>query len=77
MLNFSIIRIIATAEDGNAIVKQGQDEEKKEADADRGAAETVDGVWLAGGDNVAAVGGEELDCQEEEEGQEEKTKWSQ
>ncbi|XVE65603.1 hypothetical protein DITRI_Ditri08aG0013500 [Diplodiscus trichospermus] len=58
-----IIRIINITEDGNTIVKQEQDEEKKE----RGATDTMDTVGFTGGENGgdgAMVGGKELDREE-------------
>ncbi|MED6210279.1 hypothetical protein PIB30_062690 [Stylosanthes scabra] len=68
------------AKEGDPAVEEDQDEEKNEGDADRGAAEAVDGVWLGscgehGDDEGGAVGGEEVDGDEEENGEKEETQW--
>lgn len=71
------LRLVAGAEDGGAVVEKEEQEEEEEEDADRGAAEAVDGVWLAGGEDVgeggASVGGEEADEDEEDDGEEKET----
>lgn len=76
---YSVIGIVA-AKDGDAVVEEKENEEKEECDADRGAADPVDGVGLAGGeeggDKGAAVGGEELDGEKEKDGEKEETQWT-
>lgn len=61
--------IVAAAEDGQPIVKQEQDQSKKQRDSDGWPADPVNGVRFASGENVgdegAAIRGEELDNEED------------
>lgn len=71
----SVAGVIVAAEDRNAIVEEEENEEEEESDADGRSSDAVDGIGLAGGedggDEGAAVGGEELDGEEEDDGKEE------
>ena len=71
----SVIGIVA-AEDGEAAVEQEEEnEDEEECDAEGGAAEAVEGVGFAGGeeggDEGAPIGGEELNGEKEKDGQKE------
>ncbi|KAL5782282.1 hypothetical protein ACOSP7_007311 [Xanthoceras sorbifolium] len=72
-----VARIVVATEDRYPVVEQKQDQNKKKRDSNRRPADPVDGVGFSGvenaGDNRAAIGGEELDCEEENDGQEEET----
>lgn len=71
-----ITGVVIAAEDRNAVVEQEQDQNEKQRDADGGPADPVNGVGLAGEENAidegAAIGGEELDREEQDDGEQEK-----
>lgn len=67
----SLVGIVA-AEDGDPVVQEEENEDEEECDANRRAADPVDGVGLAGGedggDERPSIGGEELNGEEEDDG---------
>ncbi|KAK4433913.1 hypothetical protein Salat_0554000 [Sesamum alatum] len=67
----SVAGVVVAAEDGYSVVEKQQNEQEEQRDADGGAAGPVDGVGLAAGGEYRGVGGEELDDEEEEYGEEE------
>ena len=66
-----VVGLVVAAEERDAVVDEEEDEEEDEGDADGRAAGAVDGVRFANGEERgeegAAVGGEELDGEEEED----------
>lgn len=74
-------RITIASKDGDAVVEKNQNNHQKKRHADWRATDAVDGVGLTGGekggDEWASVGGEELDEEEEEYREEQKSNWAQ
>ncbi|KAI4317581.1 hypothetical protein L6164_025442 [Bauhinia variegata] len=76
----SVTGIIVAAEDGDPMVQEYQSEDEEERDTDRGARNAVDGIWFAGGENGgdegATIGGEELNGEKKDNGEEEEAEWA-
>lgn len=67
----SVIGVV-TAEDGDTVVEEYENDDEQECNAEGGATDTVDGVGLTGGeesgDEGAAIGREELNDEKENDG---------
>lgn len=67
------------SEDGDAAEEKHQNEGEEQRDADRRSSRAVDGVGIASGeqpgDERTAIGGEELDDQDEDQREEEEAEW--
>ena len=73
----SVAGIIIAAEDRRPVVQKKQNENEKQRDADGRPADPVDGVGFTSGedgrDEGAAIGGEKLNGEKEDNGEKEKT----